>query len=103
MLCRGGDNVDLGSGIHVEGERTRIEQIFYEVQSTFLLDRVLEISIPGSICLDLCLVMAQMKLGEICVRFESRLTIPAFDVWIKRTVLVGRAVIIAKGDQRTNF
>jgi hypothetical protein len=96
---RGSDKGGTRIAVQIEDHRHRIEQVFAVIEPAFLLDGVLEISVPGSVPPDLGGSMSQAKIRAAPVRGKSD---PA---WldpkrsIQPTVFVRRAVVVAEGDQ----
>src|SRR6185369_16515270 len=89
--------------IHLEDERTWIEQIFREIQSTFLLDRILEVAIPNPVWIDLGWSVCEMKWRQIVVWSDVCLTGFTFNMRIEHVILVRGAVIITESDQGSNL
>src|SRR5678815_5909461 len=98
-LRRSGDR----GAVSGEGQQHRIEEVFPEVESPLTLPFVLKVLIPGAGSLGVLGVMSNVEPRKIVVRLNAGEPVAKFDGPIELIILVGGAVIMAKGNQRLNF
>src|SRR5262249_19719091 len=68
---RGSDDAETGSRAHVHGNGKRIEEVFLEIESAFLLDFVFEAAIPVAGPLEFTVSVKQIQREKILIRAKN--------------------------------
>ena len=89
--------------VNREPEREWTEKIFMEIQPSLLLNSILEVSIPETVCLNLSRFISKMQCRKIRIGGNTHPAFRDFDTGIQSAVFVRGAVVIAKRNQRPNF
>src|SRR6266550_9411530 len=98
MTFGGGHDLRRRLSAQIKGGRERAEQIFGKVQATLSLHCILKVAIPETVCIDLAVIMSEVKRRQVGVGRNSRQSIFFINVGVKRTILVRGAVIVAESD-----